>query len=128
MTAPELDRDTLEELVGPAAWAYHQTLPGAEQVDVDRSWRVHGNVLRVAAAVLRTACTSARRQAAAAGADLKRFKAESGMEVEFQAHTSASAGDAQEWCLAAGRLTAQADATDRRLSRPPSVVFQPELQ
>lgn len=125
MTPPALDLDTLEVLVGPAAWAYHGSLPDDQQVDVERAHRVHGDVRLVAADVLTAAGAAARRAwADAQAAALKAFTSESGMRVEFAGGANAPSGDAEEWLAAATRL--RAEVAGVRRSRPRSVSVSVE--
>lgn len=110
MTAPALDMEALEVLVGAAAWTAHQALPPEQQVKVDVAWRVYGDVRLVAADVLETVCQEARRTAAGGPQTVKRMK-DGTEEMEFFAGTSASAEDASAWCQRAADLRKAAESS-----------------
>ena len=110
MTAPALDMEALEVLVGAAAWTAHQRLSPEQQVKVDTAWRVYGDVRLVAADVLEAACQDAKRTAASGPRTVKRMK-DGAEELEFFAGTSASAEDASAWCQRAADLREAAESS-----------------
>lgn len=97
----------LKVLVGPDAWAYHQTL--TEQVDPAAALEVHGNLKLVAADILELACTKASGSSVDEQAgQLKRMKIDGEVEEEyFQASTSAAV-NANAWCAKAARYRKEA--------------------
>ena len=104
LSADDLKR--LRVLVTPAAWAAHEALDSAEQVDAELAFEVHGDVWLVAADILETVCLKARGVALTAPGK-KRFKIE-GIEIEKAATGTVSAANADAWCTLAGRLRDQA--------------------
>ena len=124
--APELSDiqlDELQELVGPAAWIYHQTtMPEALRLDLDRSYRVRGTVPRVAAVLLLAAAAYARRQAAAGSVgQVKRLK-DGAEETEFFASTSDLLVDADTWETLAKTLEAPVSSAQRVTANPAPVL------
>lgn len=107
MTAPALDLESLEVLVGPGAWVAHNALSSELQVKTEASWRMHQNLYLVAADVLEAVCQEAQRKDAGGERAVKRMK-DGGEELEFFASQSASAADASSWCEKAARYRRQA--------------------
>jgi hypothetical protein len=102
--ADELDKATVEVLVGPAAWAYHQALPSDQQVDLRKVFRVHRSQALVAAEVLTAACTAARVAAAVDSAGQLRKLKDGDTEVEYFAATNGASIQADSWCAQASVL------------------------
>ncbi|MBZ9752730.1 hypothetical protein K7W42_17960 [Deinococcus sp. HMF7604] len=128
MALTQDQQDELEELVGPAAWAYHQALPADQRVNVERAFRVRQSIALVAAAVLEAACTAARRAGATVAAAVKGVKIGK-VEVQLAASQSggAQSGDADAWCALAADLRAQVQADRREAQQQGSMSLDVEV-
>ena len=113
MTLSALDLETLEVLVEPSGWAYHQALPAAKRVDVQRAWRVRRDVRLVAVDVLNAAATEARRLAGIAAGAIAVQQVKLGkIEAKLTGGVSGLelAGAAAAWTQLAADLRAQVAA------------------
>lgn len=103
LTAEQLRH--LQVLVGPDAWAYHETL--GEQVDPAAALEVHGTLKLVAADILDLAGTGASGVDEQPG-QLKRLRIEGKYEEEYFQAGSAQAVRAGTWCTKAARYRKEA--------------------
>ena len=126
LTADQLD--TLQVLVMPEAWAYQQALPQAQQVDLDRSLRVRGDIRLVAADVLDTAAAAVRAEAVSAGAEAVTAFEVGPIKLKFTTPVDLSAAlnaRAANWAaLAAGLRSGVASEQRRRSTGSVSVSVE----